>query len=259
MKNWRLLVTRPEQDSQVLAQALQEQHIFSFCLPLLAIQELPEDAQAREMILHLDRYSAVIVVSKPAARLAIERVDQYWAQPLAEQTWFSVGAATAAILRDYGFSTSYPATGDDSEALLAHPAFQQVLAQAFTPRVLIIRGSTGREFLAEELRKKGVEVDFLPLYQRYLPDYPTHYLINSIQQHQINGLTVSSEQGLNNLITLAAENWTAICHLPLFVPSPRVAHSARMQGATNVIDCAGASNQALIAALHKHSPQTHKD
>ena len=49
-------------------------------------------------MLDLDRYCAVVVVSKPAARLGLERLDRYWPQP-PQQTWCSVGAATAAIPR----------------------------------------------------------------------------------------------------------------------------------------------------------------
>ncbi len=86
------------------------------------------------MIYDLAHYNAVIVVSKPAARLAVELVDQYWPQPPFLQ-WFTVGAATAQILADYGLEVDYPAEGDDSEALLALPALQQALAQP-EPRVL---------------------------------------------------------------------------------------------------------------------------
>ncbi|MFT0211355.1 uroporphyrinogen-III synthase [Pseudomonas sp. F1_0610] len=259
MSNWRLLITRPEQDCQVLAQQLQEIQIFSTSMPLLAFHEIAETASARETVLNLDRYSAVVVVSKPAARIAVERIDQYWAQPLLEQPWFTVGAASAAILQDYGISCSYPQSGDDSEALLAHPAFITAIESAFTPRVLILRGTTGRDFLAQELRQKGVEVDFLALYERYLPDYPSQYLFQCINDNQLNGISISSEQSLQHLQQLAGDRWPELHHLPLFVPSPRVAKAAQQAGASYVIDCAGASNQALINALHQHSPLPNKD
>ena len=53
----------------------------SSSLPLLAIEPLPESAEQRAMILELDRYCAVVVVSKPAARLGLELLDRYWLQP----------------------------------------------------------------------------------------------------------------------------------------------------------------------------------
>ena len=94
MKQWRLLITRPAADIAVLSELLSEQHIYSSSLPLLEIQALPETPAQRSLMFNLDQYCAVIVVSKPAATLGLQRLDQYWPQPLAEQHWFSVGAGT---------------------------------------------------------------------------------------------------------------------------------------------------------------------
>mgnify|MGYP003538048337 CR=1 FL=1 len=128
MKPWRVLITRPTADSAVLAALLAEQQIYSSSLPLLEIQALPETPAQRSLLLNLDQYCAVIVVSKPAAILGIERVDQYWPQPLVDQHWFSVGAGTGRILQDYGLPTSWPDVGDDSEALLALPKFIETIS-----------------------------------------------------------------------------------------------------------------------------------
>lgn len=253
MNNWRLLLTRPAEECATLAATLAERGIYSSSLPLLAIEALPETPEQRATILDLDRYCAVIVVSKPAARLGLDLLDRYWPQPLAEQPWFSVGAATAAILEDYGLSAYCPAQGDDSEALLALPRLQQVVAAAHTPRVLILRGEGGREALAEGLRSQGVQVDYLSLYRRRLPTYPPGELTTRVQGQRLNGLVVSSGQGLAHLIQLSADDWSALARLPLFVPSPRVAEQARAAGAEFVVDCRGASAAALLAALQAHA------
>lgn len=253
MSQWRLLLTRPAEECQTLAAVLAEQGIYSSSLPLLAIEPLAETAEQRATILKLDSYCAVIVVSKPAARLAIELLKRYWPQAPTAQLWFSVGAATAQILDDYGLSVHCPTEADDSEALLALPALQQALAAAVTPRVLILRGEGGRELLAEHLRGQGVEVDYLSLYRRQLPHYPAGALPQRVRAERLNGLAVSSGQGLNHLLQLAASEWPTLARLPLFVPSPRVAELAREAGAENVVDCHGASAAALLAALQTHA------
>jgi uroporphyrinogen-III synthase len=255
VKQWRLLITRPAADSAVLAELLAEQHIYSSSLPLLEIQALPETPAQRSLMFNLDQYCAVIVVSKPAATLGLQRLDQYWPQPLAEQHWFSVGAGTGRILADYGLSVSWPEQGDDSEALLALPQFIDSL-KTYNPRVLIMRADVGRNFLAEQLKQRGVQVDFLPLYRRSLPVYPSGTLVARIQQQQLNGLVVSSEQGLRHLIELAGDAWPQLASLALFVPSPRVAQIAQELGAEHVIDCRGASNSALLKALAAHAAPT---
>ncbi|TBU97013.1 uroporphyrinogen-III synthase [Phytopseudomonas dryadis] len=250
MSAWRLLLTRPEPECRSLAASLAEHGIHSSCLPLLGIEPLVETPAQSATLCNLNRYSAVIVVSKPAARLGLDLLDRYWPQPLAEQPWFCVGAGTAQILADYGLPVHWPSAGDDSEALLDLPQLREVLAAALIPRVLIIRGEDGRELLAERLREQGVEVDYLPVYRRFLPSYPAAALQQRLQVERLNGLVVSSGQGLAHLLQLAADDWPQVARMPLFVPSPRVAEMAREQGARIVVDCRGAGAAALLAALH---------
>ena len=249
MTAWRLLLTRPAQESAALAATLAAQGIHSSSLPLLAIEALAESAEQRATILELDRYCAVVVVSKPAARLGLDLLERYWPQPLAGQPWFAVGAASAEILREHGLTAYCPEQGDDSEALLELPQLRQVLAAACTPRVLILRGEGGREWLAERLRGQGVPVDYLPLYRRLLPHYPPAALTERLAAERLNGLVVSSGQGFTHLLELAGADWPRVARLALFVPSPRVADMARAAGAQFVVDCRGANAAALLAAL----------
>lgn len=247
MSSWRLLLTRPAEESQALAQVLAEAGVFSSSLPLLEIEPLSSAEESRSIIYDLAAYCAVIVVSKPAARLGLEMVDEIWPQP-PMQEWFTVGAATAQILDDYGLRVSFPEHGDDSEALLDLPQFQRALS-GYDPKVLIMRGEDGRELLAERLREQGVSVDYLPLYRRKLPQYPALVLPQRVRAERLNGLVVSSGQGFQHLCELAGDAWATLARLPLFVPSPRVAELARSAGALNVVDCRGASAPALLAAL----------
>ncbi|MGG2399216.1 uroporphyrinogen-III synthase [Pseudomonas sp. SH1-B] len=251
MSAWRLLLTRPADDCAALAQTLAEIGIFGHCMPLLAIETLVQTSEQQDSFRDLQRYCAVIVVSKPAARLGLALLQQYGPYPAPVQPWFAVGAATAALLDAAGLDSHYPPAGDDSEALLALPALQQAIASVDTPRVLILRGEGGREFLAECLRGQGVAVDYLPLYRRALPQYAPGELGRRVRAERLNGLVVSSGQGFEHLLQLAGDDWLALARLPLFVPSPRVAEQARSAGAEIVVDCRGASAAALQAALEQ--------
>ena len=249
MSAWRLLLTRPAEDCAALAQTLAAQGVVSHCMPLLAIEALDETPEQCSAFADLQRYCAVIVVSKPAARIGLQLLAQHGA-PTPDLPWFSVGAATAAVLAEQGLGVHFPDLGDDSEALLALPALQQAIA-APAPRVLILRGEGGREFLAESLRSQGVSVDYLPLYRRVLPQYAPGELSRQVRAERLNGLVVSSGQGFEHLLQLAGDDWSALARLPLFVPSPRVAEQARAAGAQIVVDCRGASAAALQAALEQ--------
>ncbi|ALI01190.1 uroporphyrinogen-III synthase [Pseudomonas sp. FW306-02-F02-AA] len=252
MTGWRLLLTRPVDDSAMLTDILAEKGIFSSSLPLLEIEPIPVSETMREVIQGMDRYCAVIVVSKPAARIGVDLLDRYCSQSL-RLKWFSVGAATAQILQDHGLDVSFPVEGDDSEALLELTPLREAIARP-DARVLIMRGEGGRELLAERLREQGASVDYLELYRRGLPRYAEGVLPERIQAERLNGVVVSSGQGFEHLRQLAGSAWPELARLPLFVPSPRVAEMALAAGAQTVVDCRGASAAALLTALRETRP-----
>ncbi len=248
MNAWRLLLTRPAEECRALAAELAQQDVYSSSLPLLTIEALAPTSEQHQLLLNLDAYTAVIVVSKPAARLVLERLRSEGRSVSPQQPWFSVGSGTGQLLLDQGLTVYWPAVGDDSEALLQLPALCAALAVT-RPRVLIIRGEGGRELLAEQLQRQGAHVDHLVLYRRVQPNYPLGTLTKQVRTEQLNGLVLSSGQSLANLVQLAAADWPGLARLPLFVPSVRVAELAYATGAQQVIDCRGASAEALLAAL----------
>lgn len=249
MSSWRLLLTRPAEDCAALAQSLAAAGVASSCLPLLAIEPVAVDNQQRQLLEGLRSFQAIIVVSKPAARLLLEQLADAGLQPPL-QGLFTVGEATAAVLQRAGLTVSFPPRGDDSEALLALPALRQAVTTP-APRILIVRGVGGRELLAERLAEQGASVDYLELYRRCLPAYPAGTLMRRIEAERLNGLVVSSGQGFEHLQQMAGADWPQLARLPLFVPSPRVADQARAAGAQQVVDCRGASATALLAAVQR--------
>ena len=248
MSPWRLLLTRPEEDCAALAQSLAVAGVASSCLPLLAIEPVALADGQRRQLAGLAQYQAIIVVSKPAARLLLGQLQGAGLQAPAAG-WFTVGEATAAVLQCAGLQVSFPLQGD-SEALLALPGLRQATA-APEARVLIVRGVGGRELLAERLAEQGASVEYLELYRRCLPAYPAGTLMRRIEAERLNGLVVSSGQGLEHLQQMAGADWPQVARLPLFVPSPRVAEQARAAGAQQVVDCRGASATALLAAVQR--------
>ncbi len=249
MSQWRLLLTRPAEDCAALAQSLAAAGVASSCLPLLDIEPVGLEARQQSLLKGLRGYQAIIVVSKPAARLLLGQLAKA-GLPAPRQGWFTVGEATAAVLQGAGLEVSCPPRGDDSEALLALPALRQAVGEP-SPRVLIVRGVGGRELLAERLAEQGASVEYLELYRRCLPAYPAGTLMRRIEAERLNGLVVSSGQGFEHLQQLAGADWPQLARLPLFVPSPRVADQARAAGAQQVVDCRGASATALLAAVQR--------
>jgi uroporphyrinogen-III synthase (EC 4.2.1.75) len=90
VSSWRLLLTRPAEDCAALAQSLAAAGVASSCLPLLAIEPVAVDNQQRLLLEGLQGFQAIIVVSKPAARLLLEQLADAGLQPPV-QGWFTCG------------------------------------------------------------------------------------------------------------------------------------------------------------------------
>ena len=72
MTDWRVLLTRPAEESALLAASLSDVGIFSSSLPLLEIEALPVTPEQQAVWADLGRYCAVIVVSKFARMMRMK-------------------------------------------------------------------------------------------------------------------------------------------------------------------------------------------
>lgn len=242
-----VLLTRSAEDNQRLAVRLQQLGITARSLPLLQIEPQPETPQQRSLMLDLDRYHAVMVVSPIAARLGLERLDHYWPQPPLGIEWFAVGAGTAAVLQEYGLPVAFPQDGQDSEALLRLPAWERLLGQPDL-RVLIWRGVGGRPYFSTTIREAGGRVDLLELYERGMPATLEQDLAVAMQDG-CRGAVVLSGQALQHWQRAAGSAWEQQRHWRCWVPGARVAGMAQQMGCTDVVSCEGADDDSVIAAI----------
>lgn len=246
-----IVVTRPREQSGEMIEALQALHADVLALPTLEIEPLQLDATARSRILDLDRYDWVICVSVNAVRLGLSALSDYWPQWPVQQQWVAVGPATGDELQQWQVNPRVAQQGSTSETLLDWPELQRLSNQ----RILILRGEGGRETLADTLRQRGAQVDYLELYRRVLPQVDPAPLQQCLQQGVTVILTVTSGDGLRNLMTLMGAQLESLRQCPLVVISGRLAQFAREQGFSRVIQAASPALQDVINTLEQSVDQ----
>lgn len=148
----RLLVTRPEEDSAPLADALAALGHEAVMAPLLTIRFLGDTP------LPEGPWQALLVTSANGARALGRRED---ARPLLGLPIFAVGAASADAARAAGFAR-VEAAGGDVETLAVHVA--RVLVPEKGP-LLHVAGSVVAGDLAALLGAKGFRVERAVLYE----------------------------------------------------------------------------------------------
>ena len=143
-----VLVTRPRTQAAELVTAIEAQGGEAWCYPVLEIRPFDE-LDIKNSVTHLRKPDIVIFVSRNAVEYGIDYAGDADIAVIGPATARAVAAAGRVV-------NIQPADGFDSEHLLAEERLQDVAGQ----RVRIIRGSNGRELLADEsvrseLRESG--------------------------------------------------------------------------------------------------------
>jgi uroporphyrinogen-III synthase len=209
-----ILVTRPRTQAAELVEAIESQGGTAYCYPVLEIVPFDE-LDIHNSVSHLGKPDIVIFVSRNAVEHGIRFTDGGAIAVIGPATARAVTAAGRVV-------DIQPAAGYDSEHLLAEERLQDVAGK----RVRIIRGSDGRELLAEELKRRGATVEYLSVYERRLPavgiDARTD-LERQWRQGHINVVTVMSVASFANLLRLLPK-WCVnqLETTPLVTPAGRV-------------------------------------
>jgi uroporphyrinogen-III synthase len=218
-----ILVTRPREQSGELTRALIDAGGKVYELP--AIEIIPNDADA--VVSEASAQPSpdiVIFVSRNAVlfgKTAVRRVAS------ATTRIAAIGSATRSALNDAGFEIHIcPTDKFDSEHLLEQAELQDVVGKQIT----IVRGSSGRELLAETLTERGATVRYLATYQRKTAAVDPEALrkVGAIwREGFINTVVVMSVDSLTSLLKILPPD----CHdllrkSRLVTPSKRVIQTA---------------------------------
>ena len=209
-----VLVTRPAGQAGELISAIEAAGGRSIIFPVIEIApRSPQDIASD--VAGLPDPDIVIFISRNAVEHGLA-----WS---GDGAIAAVGPATAAAIEAAARVVDVrPASGFDSESLLAEPALNDVRGKT----VRIIRGSGGRELLATTLRERGATVDYLEVYVRRVPGYPGAELANVTQRLESGDIAivvVMSVESLRNLLLLLPESsHTALAKTRLVTPAARV-------------------------------------
>ncbi|MCS5587409.1 MAG: uroporphyrinogen-III synthase [Porticoccaceae bacterium] len=218
-----LLVVRPLRDSDAFLDLLDRAAVPYRHIPIMKIQPLiesqPEGQKIADLIDRLDQFDQAIFISANAAEIGLPMLAKRWPKMPASIEIFAVGQQTGQLLSDYGYDVCCPAQQPNSEGLLRElPQLQHLDGKS----VVIFRGGEGRQILGSELTKRGAQIAYCDLYQRV-----------------IEPLKVAEAQAFigkaSCLVAHSGELLQALAitferHIPLVVPSARIAQLAQQLG-----------------------------
>jgi uroporphyrinogen-III synthase len=241
-----VLVTRPEQQAMPLCRLLEIQGAGTFRLAAVEIKPLERGRRLTARLGTLENFDLIVFVSANAVRFGAGLLEQKRELALA-----AVGPATAHALNQAGYRVAVqPSLGFDSESLLRHPKLEHVAGH----RILLIKGSRGRELLEQELKRRGAEVVSAEVYER-VPAIPSESELTALQEHFAAGavhvITATSVEIARNLLDIATPALRGeFARVHWLVASARIADAVRAHGLqAPLLMAASAENQDLVAAL----------
>lgn len=213
-----VLVTRPKHQSDALIEAIRSHGGNPIRFASIEIVAR-SDASIAADLEKLATPEIVIFVSSNAVEYGLKYADGAKVAV--------VGPATASAVEAAGGRVDIQSTsGFDSEQLLSCADLFNVTGK----RIRIVRGQDGRETLADTLRARGAQVDYLQVYDRNAPLYSldeVEALLELWESGQVNVVTAMSVASFNNLVELLPDSATPLlARTALVTPAERVLKEA---------------------------------
>lgn len=233
-----VLVTRPAAQAAALCEEIVRQGGGAIAFPAVEIvAQAASVASGHDLIVFASvnavAHGAHLIEKSPTARVA------------------AIGKATAAALAQTSLRADIvPEAGFNSEALLAHPD----LTLESGARVLIVRGTGGRELMRDTFTARGLIVETREVYQRICPtiDAATRDALETRWDSQgIDVITATSIETLHNLISILSDRGRELLRkTTLLVASRRIAEAAQAAGLNGMVLVAnGADDASMIGAM----------
>jgi len=166
-KNVALISTRPYEKNIALFKELENENILLLNYPLTEIKALEDYAEFDLILSNLNNYQHIIFISTNAVNSFAKRLKNLKIKLPNHIIFSSIGPMTReALENEFNINIHCPEKNYDSEHLIKNRIFNDLQDK----KVLIIRGTGGRETLKHMLEEKGAKVDYGECYIRnYLP------------------------------------------------------------------------------------------
>lgn len=242
-----IVVTRPAHQADALCDLINASGGKPVRFPVLEITEPQIPLDPSHVQSTLNNTDLVIFISPNAVDYGMKAIASAGGLPEKVKV-AAIGQGSARKLAQLGKPADvFPSDRFDSEALLAMKELQSVSGQQIT----IFRGEGGREHLADTLRQRGANVNYIQCYRRVLPNTDTTELLSGLVKETIDAIVVTSNEGLQNLHDmLNSADRQRLLNVQLFVVSERTRELAKALGFSRLaIIIKQASDQGIVDSL----------
>lgn len=251
----RVLITRPEGQSEAMSEALRDAGADPLELPTVQIVAPSDPARLDHYVKRARDYDWAVFTS-------VNGVDAFFAscarsgldaRVLGGVKVAAIGPATSAALRVHGIRADVVPSEYRGEAVAS--AILQHEGTLAAKRVLITRAEVAREVLPQMLRDAGAEVDVVPAY-RTLPAAPERFarIRELIEQGRIDWVAFTSSSTVERLVEGLGPDASALLkRTAIAAIGPITADTCTRLGLPALVVASEYTAQGLVHALVAHA------
>lgn len=252
-----VIVTRPLAQAETLAQCITALGRQAIVFPLLEIHPLKDQTLLRAALKDLSGYAMVAFVSPnaiDAAFAVLHGLSRSWPAKVALAV-MGEGSRQALVRHGVTQDNATIISPLDPQRTDSHTLLQALDLHALSGKqVLIVRGESGRELLADALREAGVKVRQVAAYRRAAP------ILNEAGRARLRELIdprhdwiVTSSESLRILMQMVKQiaGTSGVAKMQqrkIIVPHARIAETAQMLGFKEIV-LTGSGDEQVLAAL----------
>jgi len=252
LSGWRITITRAKDQSGQLSHQLTQLGATVNECPMIEIAPPTSWESLDSGIANLPTYDWLIFTSSNAVDYFLRRLKEHGKLNQLPPTLkvCTVGSATASKLSETGIRADLVASSNQAEGILDSLVQRIGRDKLSGKRFLFPRAKHGRDYLVNELRKLGAEIDLAEAYQTIRPECDLTKL-SALLEQETDVIVFTSPSTIRNLAELVGDD-NLVGRLQNAVVAcigPTTRQFATEKGLTVTIEPARQSTQDLVDSI----------
>ncbi|WP_400242670.1 uroporphyrinogen-III synthase [Niallia sp. JL1B1071] len=195
----KILVPRSKKQASVLSKRINDLGGIPVEVPLIAFQE---KHLSDEVIVSLkcQAYDWLVFTSRNGVEAFFKEIKRV--ELTVDSKIAVIGEKTTAAVSEYGYQADFI----PSQFVAEQFAKEFVAISEKNQRILIVKGNKSREFLADELREAGLQVDEAILYETYFPKESEELLVEEVKKNGLEVLLFTSSSTAQHFMQVIKKN-----------------------------------------------------
>lgn len=198
LQNKQVMIPRGKSHAKSFSELVVKHGGIPVEIPLIAFRPVAASEELLKMVKNLHTYDWMIFTSN----VTVETFFSFLNTPIKLPKTAVIGEKTREVLGTFGIEADFTPGHYVAEDFVAE--FSPLIPKG--SRILIPKGNLAREHIASTLKRQGMIVDEVVIYETYLPDSSRIKLIKMIKDRKLDILTFTSPSTIDHFMEIVRDH-----------------------------------------------------